>query len=263
MSKYNIEFKKLTPRDNIDMGAMEEALDYVFKEDDINNIAIAGAYGSGKSSLIETYKKTDKKNKYLTISLAHFEDSNDQMKENMESVLERKIINQLVHKVPAKSIPLTNFKLKSNPSKFSLIAYCCAIVFIVITLLHILLFDKWLLYYSSIDVLWIKKAFELTVQQWSPIISSIIAIIIFSIIIYKIIKLEVNHNILKKLKLKDAEIELYNDDDNASYFDKYLNDILYIFDNCEENAFVFEDLDRFDSVIITAPVIYILCNTLL
>ena len=87
MKTKSVDFKKLTPRDDIELGSRKDALDYVFNEDDINNIAISGAYGSGKSSLIETYKKSDNNNKYLTVSLAHFE--NAENSENIESILER------------------------------------------------------------------------------------------------------------------------------------------------------------------------------
>lgn len=67
-----INFKKLTPNAKVDLKTYEQAIDFVFDNDDVNNIAISGAYGSGKSSIMETYKDTHTKNKYITISLAHF-----------------------------------------------------------------------------------------------------------------------------------------------------------------------------------------------
>lgn len=243
-----IEFKKLTPSDNIELGSQKVALDFALNEDDINNIAISGAYGSGKSSFIETYKKQDKDNRYLTISLAHFEDQKEQ-ESGIESTLERKIINQLVHKVPAEKIPLTNFKLKENANKKDLIKSCIAIIAFIVTLSHLLLFDEWVMYVKNLDAFF-QILFWPTVQSYSPIFSAIISLMVITCAIYSLIKIERNKNIFKSLKLKDAEIELYDKDDNESYFDKYLNDILYIFDNCSENVFVFEDLDRFDSVLI-------------
>ena len=43
-------FQKLTPIDTIrDLGVYKDALDFVFEENDLNNIAITGGYGSGKS----------------------------------------------------------------------------------------------------------------------------------------------------------------------------------------------------------------------
>ena len=48
-------FEKLTPMDNVDIAVYEDAINFVFENEDINNVAISGAYGSGKSSVLATY----------------------------------------------------------------------------------------------------------------------------------------------------------------------------------------------------------------
>ena len=53
----DLTFQNLTPYHNADISSYEEALDYAFFQNDIKNIAISGAYSSGKSSVIETYEK--------------------------------------------------------------------------------------------------------------------------------------------------------------------------------------------------------------
>lgn len=271
-----IEFKKLTPNKTVDLKTYEQAIDFVFKNDDVNNVAISGPYGSGKSSIIETYKKTHQENKYITISLAHFNDDNQNSKaenagksepvkkdeedqkadiiicsnSNTETTLERKIINQLIHKVPYEKIPHTGFKLKSNINNKNIILTTIGVITLLVSLCHLLLFDKWVEYVKHFNVPIIKYIFNITTYQWFPTVTAIICLVIISIGIYFIVKAQYNRNIFKSLKFKDAEIELYEDDSTESYFDKYLNDILYIFENCEENVFIFEDLDRFDSVLI-------------
>ena len=50
-------FYDLTPINDIELGIYEEAINFSLKNDKILNIAISGGYGSGKSSLLETYKK--------------------------------------------------------------------------------------------------------------------------------------------------------------------------------------------------------------
>ena len=52
-----LKFQKLTPTQEADLSGYEDAFHYIFAEDDIRNIAISGAYSSGKSSVIESYKK--------------------------------------------------------------------------------------------------------------------------------------------------------------------------------------------------------------
>lgn len=57
MEESKLVFEKLTPVTNSDIKNYESAIDYVFKENDVRNVAISGAYGSGKSSVLESYKK--------------------------------------------------------------------------------------------------------------------------------------------------------------------------------------------------------------
>ena len=48
-----IHFENLTPVKNAELKIYSDALDFVFKNNDIRNIAISGAYSAGKSSVIE------------------------------------------------------------------------------------------------------------------------------------------------------------------------------------------------------------------
>ncbi len=59
--------------------------------------------------------------------------------------------------------------------------------------------------------------------------------------------LQRNQRILRKINFKGAnvDIELFNGE-NDSYFDRYLNEVLYLFDHVDADAVVFEDIDRYD-----------------
>lgn len=85
MAKQKYKFERLTPIDNMDLDVYEEAIDYVFSNSDVKNVAISGAYSAGKSSVLASYKKKHDELRFLHISLAHFK-STDQEKEN-EKVL--------------------------------------------------------------------------------------------------------------------------------------------------------------------------------
>ena len=72
-AQKNTSYESLTPIDNIQNGdEYIAALDWALDQDDISNIAISGPYGSGKSSMINTYFKSKDRGKVLTISLAAF-----------------------------------------------------------------------------------------------------------------------------------------------------------------------------------------------
>ena len=74
----NYKFESLTPIQDSDLGIYQAALDYVFQENDVKNVALSGAYGAGKSSILISYEKylEAKKDgkKFIHISLAHFEE---------------------------------------------------------------------------------------------------------------------------------------------------------------------------------------------
>lgn len=53
----DLRFQKLTPTSNVDLNVYEEGFEFIFSNDDIRNIAVSGPYSSGKSSLLESYKK--------------------------------------------------------------------------------------------------------------------------------------------------------------------------------------------------------------
>jgi ABC-type phosphate/phosphonate transport system ATPase subunit len=76
----------------------------VFSDDEIQNIAISGSYGAGKSSLLKSYKKK------------HAE-------------LEGKILNQLLHQIESNKIPRTNFKVKNTTESFDVTTITGCITF--------------------------------------------------------------------------------------------------------------------------------------
>ncbi len=97
---------KLTPTSDAQLGIYEEQLTFALSDPDVKNIALSGPYGAGKSSILATYKKQHPEKKFLHISFAHFQDlaiSGKQLPD--ETRLEGKVINQLIHQMPAETIP--------------------------------------------------------------------------------------------------------------------------------------------------------------
>lgn len=57
MEKDEYHFERLTPINDIELKVYEDAINYVFENQDIKNVAISGAYSAGKSSVLESYKE--------------------------------------------------------------------------------------------------------------------------------------------------------------------------------------------------------------
>ena len=77
------EYESLTPVDNIKNGAeYMKALGWAISQDDIHNIAVSGPYGSGKSSVIESFLKGRRKKGIIRISLATFDLDEGQKQKN-------------------------------------------------------------------------------------------------------------------------------------------------------------------------------------
>ena len=146
MAEAKYIFEKLTPITDSDISVYESAIDFVFENNDVKNIALSGAYGAGKSSVLASYKSSHPDTKFLHISLAHFQDDQNNASSDApikESILEGKILNQLIHQIPAEKIPQTNFRVKKSTGNGAIICYTIATAFFLLFLLHILFFDNW------------------------------------------------------------------------------------------------------------------------
>lgn len=264
----NVHFEKLTPVKNADLKIYNDALDFVFENNDVKNIAITGAYSAGKSSVIESYKQKHKELKFIHISLANFitvdeesfktgNNEGDFQSDNInnkkadkssiikESVLEGKVLNQLLHQIDKSKIPQTNFRTKQEVSNKRIWCITLIIMIFLLSILHIRFYNDWCLFVSDLSSIKLLSFLSATTKKVSLLFSSLITIVIIGLSTYKIIKTQKNKSIFKRLKVQGNEIEIFEKDDE-SYFDKYLNEVLYLFDNANVDCIVFEDMDRYN-----------------
>lgn len=270
------KFQPLTPTDAVDLKGYREPLDYIFQNDSIRNVAITGPYSSGKSSLIETYKKEKVGEiRFLNITLAHFEyttssktqnvkttgkhtnqfeelkgkitDSNySEMEKISQSDLEGKILNQLIHQIDHKNIPQTNFMVKKEITrkKIYLIAAILSILFLF--LMHFTFYDSWKQYVDTLSNEWLQQHLFWSINNTLLLISGIGIVIISILAIYKLVVLFMFRRIsFKKFNLQGNNIEILQESED-SFFDKNLNEVLYLFEGSKADVIIFEDLDRFD-----------------
>jgi len=212
--------------------AIKNALD----ENAITNIAITGAYGSGKSTIIKTFQHLNPEYKYLNISLASFNDSNSN--DDLERLLEVSILQQIFYHVKPTDIPDSRFKriVNNTAGKIWLIATGLA------------------LWISSIFILfkfdYIQK---INPNNWKWGLNNIdwLTLLVFGIFFTGIgffsktlVRLFSNSKI-NKFNIQ-GEVEL-GDNIDKSVFNEHLEEILYFFERTKYNVIVIEDLDRFEN----------------
>lgn len=253
MASEKYKFQKLTPVHDAKLSIYKDALDFVFENPDINNIAISGAYSAGKSSVIETYEQEKNTTKFLHISLAYFESVDPSAGKTVptaekgivkENILEGKILNQLIHQIDAANIPQTNFRVKQPVSKNRSALQAIIGLLFLIAILFSLNFHSWAAYVEAQPLLlpWLSWS----IAPIAPLVSCGIIMLLLFLLFYTVIQIQKNKNLLKKVSVQGNEIEIFAQSDD-SYFDKYLNEVLYLFENSGADTIVFEDMDRYNA----------------
>ena len=249
-----MKFQKLTPTQEANLDGYSDALDFVFSDSDIRNIAISGAYSSGKSSVIESYEVKHQELKFIHISLAHFqqtesEDFKEDIQDVSEKQIEGKILNQLIQQIPSEQIPQTNFHIKRRVSlwkPFRVSALTCALIALIAYCVN---FDAWSGFVTNLNASWLHSLLMFTTSPACRFCGAMLAFALFCYFIYKLVQTQYGRNIFRKISVQGNEIEIFNTD-NDSFFDKYLNEVLYLFENTKADCIIFEDIDRFDNVTI-------------
>ncbi len=242
-----INFQKLTPVDNICDKTYIKAFDFVFKNDDLRNIAVSGPYGAGKTSVVDSWVKSQHK-KAIKISLAHFSSDKENNDPN-QSGMERKILNQLIHQIPIRRIPHTNFRNKSI-DLVGIVFHTIAALFLIVTILYFSMYDNWCAYIDNFGRGILYNLLKNTTTSEFSFILAISAFAIGFAEIYTFFVSIVVKNQISKLSINGVEMEMNTERKDNSLFDKYLNEIVYLFDCAGYDNVIFEDIDRFECVAI-------------
>ena len=249
---YN--FQKLTPVQDASIDTYAAALDYVFKNDDIRNIAITGTYGSGKSSVIETYEKQHSERTFIHLSLAHFD--NEDLQNNGNETEEKKIrtiegqlLNQLINQIPKRNIPETQFNIKRDIDKRKYIYIAISVCFCLSLAIYNFNYSEFLNFVAKIDDGWTKSFFQAFFQPGFRFIALLAFLALVGYGVYKTIYLLTVKKIIRKVNVKGNEIELFGNSED-SYFDKYSNDIIYLLEHSEADGIIFEDIDRYNNTLV-------------
>lgn len=264
-----MNFINLAPKDEIENAENYfRALDWALADEKIFNVALTGPYGSGKSSIINTYiKNRTKKNsilgkssnlKCLNISLASFgekqkkkivknEDGQnvevDVSKVEYDNAIEEGILKQLFYKVDYKRIPQSRYRKLHRIKGLKIFRNLC-ILSIVICLCLVKFFPK------RMDTIYefISNSERLPKRfQWISVPLSMMIFLILLIVISYVIWWLSSRFKVKEVNLVDKAKVSTKEESIESIFNKNLDEIVYFFEMTKYNVVFIEDLDRFGS----------------
>lgn len=247
--------KKLNKADDPDSYKSVQELNEVLSSAEkhkIRNVALTGPFGSGKSSVLVTLQEDFSKGRnYLPISLATLQaneegdnisksenkTSDEEKKiENLNRKIEYSILQQLIYREKAETVPNSRFRRIVHLSKKKLRRYSICVVLSLVCFL--ILFEP---SFARVDSIYNFFSWG---DTWN-VVFDFVAVGWFLLMLFIVIRYvfrSYSNSKLNKLNLKDAEIEVV---ENNSIFNRHLDEILYFFQVTEYDVVIIEDLDRF------------------
>lgn len=242
----NNNYHTLAPTDDAEnVDTYIQSLDWALKNKHrIKNIAISGAYGSGKSSVIKTFIKRNKNihYKFLNISLATFKEQNGQpnalpQKDNdILRLIELSVLQQLFYHETDGKIPDSRLRKIKSHKKPILFCYSIGLLIFLISILYLLTPN----FLSKFHLIEISKNWV----SFTHYTATSITLLGLLFIVYKSSR-ALKSLAIKKLKINNAEIEIDNRI-SKSILNNHIDEILYFFEVTDYNVVIIEDLDRFE-----------------
>jgi len=264
-------FRSLTSNRNVEIQPVTlQALEYVISdESEPINVAITGNYGAGKSSVIESFEKRlqnnsspkigirrliellkkTKNKKFIHISLAQYDEpkkSEEKGSNNRQiNTIEGKIINQLLHQIEPNLIRKSIFKTLDAESRIHPWRNTVYLFSFLLLFLYFFTFNTWDDLIKGVS--WLSWTTDVT----SRLVALAILFVLLMYGIFYLLKLQRDIGFIKHLSLKSGKIEtdievFSNENSKVSYFDRYLDDVIYLFKQSKADVIVFEDIERFN-----------------
>lgn len=261
--KYINEILPLSPKSDLDSeeyNVYDDCLDLAIKNKDVNNMAVTGDFGIGKSSILKTYSKRKKK-KFMFLSLAEFSNKNHvttinenkkvirlaktETQKNFErNKFEMSLLSQIISQCKHKDIPQSNIKLvpeQSNRIDKSFFAFLLSIDLIM--LLSII--------FSETVADYLHIIFEENLHDWYLLLCvefGILSVFLFGFGFYKLITYTRVKEVSAGVKGSNAELNAKAESDEF-ILERNKFELIYIFEQLAKKGYkavVFEDMDRID-----------------
>lgn len=260
------EYEALTPSiiEPQESAAYTDALNFACSRGDIRNIAVTGAYGAGKSSVLRTWKECpDNDLRIMTVSLADFEmqsasrpkaepadkegntsPADDKKAAAEEKTIEYSILQQLLYKEKKSALPYSRIERISDISTLQVVAVALDLLVILSVMLAGLLcvFPN----YVRNKLLLPETISHFLIGM--PTVRLVLAMVLIFTALFLCVKK------LHRIGLFDRRVSVDKIDmlkgaistrpSSPSLLNVYIDEIVYFFEKTGYNVVIFEDLDR-------------------
>lgn len=246
--KQKLNLESLCPTSDAENNQVyNRALLTAIEDENVTNIALTGSYGSGKSSIIQTFLKMHSEYKSLNISLANFNENPLVIEKragikNLQKTdqhLELSVLQQMFYQVSNRKLPDSRFKRINNLTKLNLLLLAFFGLLFFVSILFV--FEP---KFVTITNLWNAIDWNKHGDYIKYISLFVFASGLFCILLKSFRFLNSYH--LRRFNLKNVEIEL-DCQNERSILNRYLDEIIYFFKKNNFSVVVIEDLDRFQN----------------
>ena len=237
------ELKPLHPCYNPEQHRMYvDALNNAIQQDEVTNIALSGPYGVGKSSILEGFWDEHPGAIFISLSTLGFSQpaaskspkSSDGSISPQTNQIQKEIVKQLLYRKPPNELPASRFKRIQKPDwKQSLVVSALIGFILTIVIAAIGGFSK---IPKVCDSAW-----------WEFGVKFVCLWLLLSLSVWFASKYLQGTVHLDKFTAGPATLALSGSDNgnDDSYFDRYLDELIYFFEMSTCRIVVFEDIDRF------------------
>jgi hypothetical protein len=211
------------------------------------NIAVSGPYGSGKSSVLDELVKMHPR-RTINISLSALSFVPDNLNSGVDEIdfvthatdrgvsttfLQKEIVKQLLYREKPSSVPDSRFRriVPRNPTTSLVVGAAVSVTMFFILVL------------IQLPQLVADRLFHNVLASGACFVA--LASVFVGIISGRLFGSAVRHVDLREMSAGVASITL--EPKQSNYFDQFLDEIIYYFQQTSVDILIFEDLDRFDN----------------
>ena len=268
LEQYSKQLKALQPKLEplgllspriVDKSEYVSILKSAIDDEDVRNVALSGTYGSGKSSIIKTFERNYPKYKCLNLSLAAFAEEFQSLQNDSNSgnktqgglsnnkgqlfvdpsivqmeQLEFSLVQQFFYHVKASGIPDSRFGRIRRWNRKEKVLWSIAILFFIISLFYVIDSNK---FFNLFPFL---KNYDTAFLQYISLGGISVGLLVM---VYRLVTFF--HKMSGgRVKFMDYEVDVQKDI-KISVFNRYLDELVYLFQTTGYQVVVLEDLDRF------------------